>query len=128
MTWFNRVLKSKDDVESIFKDTSNLFYYLFHKKLTIGLLEINITHDEKEIIYFGLDQHYINKGLGKKMMNIAKDIAFNQYNTHRIWLHTCEFDHERALAFYLMQGFKMYDMNIINEEIPIGYIPQHKLK
>ncbi|MDP6636526.1 MAG: GNAT family N-acetyltransferase [Phycisphaerae bacterium] len=62
-----------------------------------------------EIIYFGLLDQYINRGLGGAMLTEAIRRAWSFGGARRVWLHTCTEDHPAALANYRRRGFELYD-------------------
>ncbi|MCX6553288.1 MAG: GNAT family N-acetyltransferase, partial [Acidobacteria bacterium] len=60
-----------------------------------------------EIAYFGLLPEFVGKGLGKHLLSVAVERAFEQ-GARRIWLHTCTKDHPAALTNYQRRGFLPY--------------------
>ncbi|GAB4169281.1 MAG: hypothetical protein OHK0024_04820 [Thalassobaculales bacterium] len=61
-----------------------------------------------EIAYFGLLPWAVGRGLGWWFLNWAVDQAWS-YNPARVWLHTCDLDHPRALPNYQRAGFVPFD-------------------
>ena len=57
-----------------------------------------------EIVLFGVVPEATGTGLAHLMMEQALREAFAG-GTGRVWLHTCSFDHPRAVAFYRRAGF-----------------------
>ena len=47
-------------------------------------------------------------GLGRLLIGTAIAKAFARPGTGRFWLHTCNFDHPRAIEFYQSAGFRIY--------------------
>ena len=45
----------------------------------------------------------------------------------RLWLHTCHFDHPKALGFYRSCGFKVYKFEVEVHPDPrlTGHLPRH---
>lgn len=72
----------------------------------MGYIEIFQNGAQAELIYFGLLENYMGKGLGKIMMQYVKKYC-NNHNISTLRLHTCEFDSPQAKAFYLKSGFKL---------------------
>jgi len=73
-----------------------------------GLLDLESTQAEGvEIVYFGLSPGRCGKGAGAWLMGQAIRIA-REAGHSRIWLHTCNFDHPGAVAFYRRHGFRIY--------------------
>jgi GNAT superfamily N-acetyltransferase len=74
----------------------------------VGLLDLESTEAEGvEIVYFGLVPGHTSKGIGAWMMREAIRIA-REAGHRRLWLHTCNFDHPAAIAFYRRHGFRIY--------------------
>jgi len=73
--------------------------------------------DQVFILYFGLLPPYIGQGLGKYFLQETLRIAWS-YGPSRVWLHTCDLDHEAALPNYLNAGFRIYDCRLLTKEIP----------
>jgi GNAT superfamily N-acetyltransferase len=65
-----------------------------------------------EIGYFGLMPEFIRQGLGGYLLDWAIDHAWRA-RLRRLWLHTCDLDHPRALDFYQRAGFRIYHREFI---------------
>jgi GNAT superfamily N-acetyltransferase len=62
-----------------------------------------------EIAYFGLLPEWIGRGLGGTLLASAIERAWRmEPNTSRVWVHTCNRDHPRALANYQARGMIVY--------------------
>jgi GNAT superfamily N-acetyltransferase len=62
-----------------------------------------------EIAYFGLLPEWIGRGLGGALLTSAIEGAWRmERNTLRVWVHTCNRDHPRALANYQARGMIVY--------------------
>lgn len=59
---------------------------------------------EIELAYLGLLPQFIGRGLGRHLLDCALREAWRR-RPQRVWVHTCNFDHPRALAFYERAGF-----------------------
>lgn len=57
-----------------------------------------------EIVYFGLVERALGRGLGKHFLSRAVEAAWAMGAT-RVWLHTCTLDAPAALPNYLARGF-----------------------
>lgn len=64
--------------------------------------------DEVQIAYFGLVPEAVGRGLGRWFL---EQITARAWRTApaRVWLHTCDLDHPRALANYEAVGFTIVD-------------------
>jgi GNAT superfamily N-acetyltransferase len=60
-----------------------------------------------ELGYFGLMPEFIGQGLGGYLLDWAIHHAWRA-RPRRLWLHTCDLDHPRALGFYQHAGFRIY--------------------
>jgi GNAT superfamily N-acetyltransferase len=60
-----------------------------------------------EIAYFGLMQEFLGRGLGKHLLTVAAQQAWND-GANRVWLHTCTLDDAAAMPNYLNRGFKPF--------------------
>ncbi len=90
-----------------------------------GLLELNCAEpNEVEIAYFGITSDLIGKGAGRFLLHRALEEAWS-HNPTRVWLHTCNLDHPRALEFYRKAGFVPYKFSIEVSDDPrlIGLLP-----
>ncbi|MET0152126.1 MAG: GNAT family N-acetyltransferase [Candidatus Binatia bacterium] len=70
-----------------------------------------------EIAYFGLLPDFIGKGLGAKLLAAAVRRAWDM-GAKRVWVHTCDLDHPRALANYQARGFRVFHVESKVEEFP----------
>lgn len=72
---------------------------------TAGYFELSEGDDGAvEIVYFGLMDGFIGRGLGGAMLTRAVQDAW-ALGASRVWLHTCTLDSPRALPNYLARGF-----------------------
>jgi GNAT superfamily N-acetyltransferase len=65
------------------------------------------AHDDVEIVYFGLLPDFVEKGIGGWALSEAVLKAW-EMGAKRVWVHTCDLDHPRALSNYLARGFQLY--------------------
>ena len=70
-----------------------------------------------EIASFGLLPQFIGRGLGRYLLTVAAGRAWER-NPARVWLHTCAFDHPRALANYQASGFRIVKKETRPKDIP----------
>jgi GNAT superfamily N-acetyltransferase len=79
---------------------------------------------DTELAYFGLLPEFIGRGLGRYLLDWAIRHAWRA-RPRRIWVHTCDFDHPRAIAVYRKSGFRVYDQRVEQLELPAGVpLPQ----
>jgi GNAT superfamily N-acetyltransferase len=73
--------------------------------------------DHVEIAYFGLLPRFIGKGLGAHLLTVATRRAWDM-GASRVWVHTYDLDHPRALANYRARGFKVFHVESRIEHLP----------
>lgn len=73
-----------------------------------------------EIVYFGLLPRFIGKGLGGALLSAAIDRGWQLLGDGggRVWVHTCDLDHPRALANYQARGLAIFRTEQRLEELP----------
>lgn len=67
--------------------------------------------------FCGVFDRLVGTGAAHWMMSVALAKAWRP-GIGRVWLHTCNFDHPQALAFYRRAGFTPYRMAIEVEDDP----------
>ena len=84
-----------------------------------GYFELELqAGDDVEIVYFGILPQYTVAGLGGWALSRAVDCAWAM-GAKRVWVHTCDLDHPRALANYLARGFKVFKTETKDEDLPV---------
>jgi GNAT superfamily N-acetyltransferase len=86
---------------------------------------------DTELCYFGLIPDFIGRRLGGFFLQAAVDSAWTGA-TQRLWVHTCTYDHPRALGLYQRTGFRVYRRDAVAFDDPrlTGALPrdlQHPL-
>jgi len=114
--WTGRLLKTRDELESILKSTNNEVWLFIIKNEIAGFFELVRSETETEIVYLGLKPGWIGNGYGQKLIRSA--IAKAGQNGETVWLHTCERDHVSALVVYQKAGFKIKEERISMEYYP----------
>jgi GNAT superfamily N-acetyltransferase len=105
--WSGLLMKSKGEMEAYLADPKVLSFAAFDGGKAIAMLDLEVSHEGIEIVYFGLAPAYTGKGAGGWLM--AETIRITrEAGQSRLWLHTCNFDHPRAISFYQKQGFAIY--------------------
>ena len=83
-----------------------------------GYFELEAQADANvELAFFGLMPSFVGKGLGGALLSDAVRHAWEQ-GTRRVWVHTCDLDHPRALANYQARGFRVFKLETKTEELP----------
>ncbi|MCA9168567.1 MAG: GNAT family N-acetyltransferase [Planctomycetales bacterium] len=74
-----------------------------------GYSEVRLSlPDEVELVYFGLAPEYRGRGLGKRFLAWTLNFAWS-HGPARVWLHTCDRDHQAAIPNYEQAGFRVFD-------------------
>jgi GNAT superfamily N-acetyltransferase len=116
--WVDRKLMSDERLRSIVHDDRVEIHVLYVDGTPAGFVELDRRVDgQVELSYFGIMPEFIGKGLGKYFLDWAVDTAWS-YNPRRVWVHTCDLDHEAALPLYLKAGFTIYDERVIDQVVP----------
>ncbi|MBV8727370.1 MAG: GNAT family N-acetyltransferase, partial [Candidatus Eremiobacteraeota bacterium] len=109
--WASRLALSDAELLAILNDPDDDVYVLRDSE-DAGMLELDFrVAGECEIKVFGIVDRLIRRGVGRWLINRAFELAW-QRPIERLWLHTCTFDHPRALEFYLRHGFEPYERRI----------------
>jgi GNAT superfamily N-acetyltransferase len=103
--WFSRLRMSDTELAATIHDTRIEIYALALDGRDEGLVELDFREPgECELVYFGVTASLIGTGAARFLMNRALERAWRG-DVHRVWLHTCTFDHPSAVAFYQRSGF-----------------------
>lgn len=124
--WVSRLVMNDDAVRAILSDSAVEVYALQDGEQHIGLLELDFrVPGECELVFFGLARDAIGKGVGRFLMNEAIAKAWAR-PIDRFWLHTCNFDHPAAFAFYQRSGFSPYALMVEVHDDPrlTGLLPK----
>ena len=115
--WSDRLMLPHDKVKKLIASKDTDIFLLKHNDNVAGFVEFDYSKiGETEIVYFGLTEKYIGMKLGKPFLSWAIDYAWDRDIT-RLWLHTCDLDHEAALPFYQKMGFRIFDEKIVEQKI-----------
>ena len=116
--WIDR-LSWSDEKWYSYISNQNLETYVISENYDLaGFFELlyNPELKETEILYCGLLEEYIGKGIGGYALSVAIKKSFEK-NIKRVWLHTCTLDHPNALKNYIARGmtvFKKENINILD--------------
>lgn len=124
--WASRLEMGREVLAVHLREPGIEVYRLRRGETALGLLELDFrAPGECEIAYFGLVPGAIGQGAGRFFMDQAIARAWAK-PISRFWLHTCNFDHPAALAFYRRSGFTPYKMmaEVMDDPRLTGLLPR----
>jgi GNAT superfamily N-acetyltransferase len=103
--WRDRLLWTDDELDAYLASRNVYVWSLSASGTTAGYFELQKHGDPTvEIMYFGLVQPFIGRGLGGWLLTRAAEESFALGAT-RVILNTCTLDAPQALPNYLARGF-----------------------
>jgi GNAT superfamily N-acetyltransferase len=110
--WFSRLVMPREALAAIMGDRNVEVFAVTRGGVDCGLLELDFrAAGACEIAFFGLYDSETGGGTGHWLMNRALERAWRP-GVARVWVHTCTFDHPRAVAFYQRSGFVIERLQI----------------
>lgn len=109
-TWYSRRFMDDATLAAIIQDPKVEITVCYVAGVPAGYFEIDRrVPGESELAFFGLMPDFIGRGLGRWMLDMAIDAAWTSAKgsepVGRVWVHTCDLDHPRALGLYQKAGF-----------------------
>jgi GNAT superfamily N-acetyltransferase len=123
--WYSRLIMSDVDLTAILADENVEVFVVRDQGRDIGMLELDFREgDSCELVFLGLIAGTTGRGLGRAVMTFATERAWSR-SIKRFWLHTCTFDSEAALSFYIRSGFEPFAFKIEVQADPrlTGHFP-----
>ena len=124
--WFSRLQMDDAALAAIIHDPQIEIHLLKSGADEAGLLELDFrSGDACELSFFGLAPPFVGTGAGRWLMNRAIERAWAR-PIRRFWVHTCTFDHQDALPFYVRSGFRPFRQQIEFADDPrlTGVLPR----
>jgi GNAT superfamily N-acetyltransferase len=124
--WSSRLTLSDEQLTSALRDPNIEIYSVRSNGADEGLIELDFrTAGECELLFFGLTDALVGKGIGRWAMNRALEIAWS-HPIARFWVHTCTLDHPSAVGFYIRSGFRPFkrQIEILDDPRAIGVLPR----
>lgn len=101
-------LSWSDNQWRCYVDDDNLRTFIaYYDGDVAGYFELFKQGQQVQIAYFGLTPGFIGRGFGGALLTRALEQAWKT-DPERVWVHTCNLDHEAALANYLARGMAIY--------------------
>ena len=115
--WVDRLRMPDADLRSIIHAPLVEIHVLQVSGRPAGFCELDRrVAGEIEVAYFGLASEFIGQGLGKYFLNWTLHHAWTR-RPSRVWLHTCDLDHQAAIPNYVKAGLEIYDTKIIEQPL-----------
>lgn len=124
--WFERRLMSDAALAAEIQKPTTEIFVLFVGGVPAGFFELSAAEAQQtELSYFGLVPEFIGRHLGLLLLNAAIEQAWSR-PIERFWVHTCTFDHPRALPLYQRAGFIVYARRQVSFDDPreTGILPR----
>lgn len=116
--WVDRLVLADDSLRRIIHDDMVDIYVLKLDGRDAGYAELDRRcSGEIELAYFGLFPPFVGRGLGRYFLDWTLRTAWS-HEPDRVWVHTCDLDHQAALPNYLNAGFEIYDEKMIDQHVP----------
>jgi ribosomal protein S18 acetylase RimI-like enzyme len=111
--WFERRAWSDERLREVLRRPETELAVFYVAGVPAGYYELDRSDpDNVELAYFGLVPDFIGRGLGPWLLDAAIDSAFRT-EPKRLYVHTCSFDHPRALGVYQRAGFHVYERRAV---------------
>jgi len=124
--WFERRRWSDAALAAELAKSTTEVFVLYVGGVPAGYFELNAAEPRQtELCYFGLMPDFIGRRLGPFLLNAAIEQAWRR-PIERFWVHTCTFDHPRALPLYQSAGFVVYARRQVSFDDPreSGVLPR----
>jgi GNAT superfamily N-acetyltransferase len=125
--WFMRREWSDERLAAQIRRSEVEISVLYAGGVPAGYFELDRSDSRNvELAYFGLVPDFIGRGYGSYLLQAAIDSGWSTGNPERLWVHTCTFDHPRALGVYQRAGFVVYKRVAVTFDDPrlTGALPR----
>jgi GNAT superfamily N-acetyltransferase len=118
--WVDRLGWADDQIRAHLAASAVSLWVLFLGGGPAGYFELQRHADgSTEIAYFGLLPELKGRGLGKHLLTLAVQAAW-EGGAERVWLHTCTLDDSAAMPNYRGRGFRPFKQETYWTELPSG--------
>ncbi|MDX1487233.1 MAG: GNAT family N-acetyltransferase [Acidiferrobacterales bacterium] len=116
--WHERRRLDDNTLRAIIHDARVEVYVLYVQGVPAGYIELDRRiADEVEVAYFGLIPEFIGRGLGRYLLDHGLHEAWRE-QPRRVWVHSCNHDHPKAIAVYQRAGFVPYKQETVRIDDP----------
>jgi ribosomal protein S18 acetylase RimI-like enzyme len=125
--WYERNLLDDEILAAQIQKPTTEIFVLYVGGVPAGYFELDgAAEHETELCYFGLIPEFIGRGFGPFLLQAAIDRAWSR-PIRRLWLHTRNYDHPKALGHYQRAGFVVYARHKLRFEDPRsrGILPRN---
>ena len=115
LEWYLEKVYAMDSIATDLRGEEINYFIAFHDQNPVGFMKLNLKSNlpdrppeqgmEIEKLYFL--PHYQGRGIGKKLISIAFDIA-KRLEKKIVWLGVID-SNESAIEFYKKSGFRFHD-------------------
>ncbi len=117
--WRDRLVMPDDELEAALSQPGTSVHVLYVGGVPAGYFELRGADGDRELGYFGLRPTFLGRGLGKHLLSLAIQQAWDD-GARRLWVHTCNLDAPQAIDNYVKRGFQVYDVR--EEPMPSRYV------
>jgi GNAT superfamily N-acetyltransferase len=124
--WCERRAWSDEKLREVITRKTTEISVLYGAGVPAGYFELDRSNPENvELAYFGLAPEFIGRRLGPWLLEQATLAAWTG-PTQRFWVHTCTYDHPKAIVLYQRAGFRVYDRREVSFPDPrrTGLLPR----
>jgi GNAT superfamily N-acetyltransferase len=124
--WYERRQWSDAALAAELQKATTEIFVLHVGGVPAGYFELDAADPRQtELSYFGLAPDFIGRRFGPFLLNAAIEQAWSR-PLERLWVHTCTFDHPRALPLYQRAGFVVYARRPVSFDNPreSGILPR----
>ncbi|HML10559.1 MAG TPA: GNAT family N-acetyltransferase [Stellaceae bacterium] len=124
--WYARRVWSDAALAAELQKQTTEIFVLYVGGVPAGYFELDAAEPRETLLaYFGLMPEFIGRRLGPFLLNAAIERAWSR-PIERFWVHTCTFDHPRALPLYQRAGFVVYARRSVSFDDPreSGILPR----
>jgi GNAT superfamily N-acetyltransferase len=125
--WYERRLLDDAALDAEINAPTTEIFVLYVGGVPAGYFELDTASArETELRYFGLIPQFIGRRLGPFLLRTAIEQAWSR-PIGRLWVHTRNYDHPKALGHYQRAGFVVYGRQALRFEDPRtrGILPRN---